>query len=333
MRKKIRKIQGFIYYFIVSFSILLLLFILQKKLDNIEEIHRLYSKNVIEVRTSNMETLGMLKYFEQSNKKEMKVVMEELHPFFELKGIYYKGKVLNIPTIQGRFLTSDECRGDENKIVIGYQYVKEIYEKNSRKYYCLEGEEYEVVGIIGRKTGSRFNTMIFLPFKTVVARYGTSGVYLIDGMAEQIPSMILKDNSNKQDEINVNKIYDGYLRDFFREIKEDNGMIGIYVFLLFLIIVCSFLGMKYFLRIRPSNIKAYKILGISAYFIVKRYMKEYGVIIFASFVTSIICGKLFRKILDVYLINYHIVLIGFLIFYVLINAIFYLKIIISVRGV
>ena len=225
MRKRTRKIKGFLYYFMVSFSLLLLLFIFQKKIDSIEEIHCLYSRNVFEVRTSNIDDFELLKYFGRNTKKEMKIVLEEMHPFLELKGIYYRGKVISIPLVEGRFFTCDESQGNENKIVVGYQYIEEIYDKKGEKYYQLEGKEYEVVGIIGREKGSRFNTMIFLPFKTATNRFGTSGVYLIDGMTEKMANTILQNNLKQQDEISVKKLYDSYFPDFLREMKEDNGMI------------------------------------------------------------------------------------------------------------
>ena len=171
MNRKIRKFLGILYYLIIFVSLFLLLCILQKKIDSINEIHLLYSRNVIEVRTRNIDIPEIIESVNMEGKKEkLTIVCEELHPFLELKGIYYSGDLSELPVIQGRFLTSEECKRDTNKAVVGQQYAKEIYERDNRKYYKLDGNEYEVVGILGRESGSRFNTMIFLPLKKVAYR-------------------------------------------------------------------------------------------------------------------------------------------------------------------
>lgn len=333
MSRRKEKIIGFLYYVVIFLSVFLLLIILQKKIDNMKEIHVLYSKNTIEIRTSNTETAKILKYIEEIDTRDVMIISEELHPFLELKGIYYEKKQIDIPILEGRFLTSDECQGNEDKIVIGYQFKNDVYEKNKRQYYMIDKKEYEVVGIIGDIYGSRFNTMIFLPFKTAANQYGTSGVYLIDHTEEVLVDSLLRDALNEQDVISVRKLYNGSILDFFREIKEDNGMMIIYIFLMFLITACSFLGINYCLNMSLSSIEAYKILGMPNYYIINHYTKKYFGILFSTFITSIILGIFLANILKIHLANYYVVFIGSLMAYITVNVEFILKIIISVRRV
>lgn len=330
MNRKIRKFWGILYYLIIFVSLFLLLCILQKKIDSINEIHLLYSRNVIEVRTRNIDILEIIESVDMEEKKEkLTIVCEELHPFLELKGIYYSGDLSELPVIQGRFLTSEECKRDTNKAVVGQQYAKEIYERDNRKYYKLDGNEYEVVGILGRESGSRFNTMIFLPLKKVAVRYGLSGTYLVDG--EQT-DRLFQSFLHKKYEMSVRKLYNGYVPDFLREVKEDNGMIGIYVIVMLLIVMCSLLGVSYFLQIKSTNIKGYKILGIPVSFVVRKYILKHIVVLLCAFAAGTISSELFRKMLGIRLVNYHIVITGVLIFYLVINIEICLKVIFLVKS-
>ena len=331
MKRRKEKLNSFLYYFIISTSIMLFLFILQKKIDSVEEIHNLYSRNTVEIKTSNTDGSGVIECIEKTEVKEIMIVSEGLHPFLELKGIYFNEKEWKIPIIQGRFFAKNESQGSDDKVVVGYQYEDDIYEKNNRKYYVIDGEEYEVIGIIGRQHGSRFNTMIFLPFKTATEKYQTSGVYLLDGSEKILTDARLKNVVNREEGVHVRKLYNGYLLDFLKEIKEDNGMIGVYLLIMLLIIACSFLGMNYCMHINASNIGIYKILGIFDLNIIIMYIKKYIVILFSAFIAGVIFATILKNILEIHLVNYYLVYIGLFVFFVVINIEFLLNIVISVR--
>lgn len=332
MRRK-EKLKSFLYYFVISTSIILFLFILQKKLDSMEEIHSLYSRNTVEIKMSHIDAIQVIEESEELHVKGMKLVSEGLHPFLELKGIYFDEKLCDIPIIQGRFLTSIESRGEEDKVVVGYQYQDDIYKKNNQKYYIIDGEEYEVVGIIGEQYGSRYNTMIFLPFKTAAEKYGISGVYLLDETKEILTSKLLKNATNSQQGISVRKLYPSYLLEFLKEMKEDNGMFVLYFLIMLLIILCSFLGTNYCMQINLSDIKTYKILGIPNVNIIIIYMKRYIAILFYAFVSGIIFGVTLKNILEIHLVNYDYIYVGLVVFFVIVNIEFLLKIVISVKRI
>lgn len=317
MNKKIEMLKLFFYYFSISISVLLTLFIFQKKMDDIKEIHYLYSEDAVEISMPDMELKDVIEYIEAINTENATIIATGLHPFLELKSIYYDGKTYELPMVEGRFLTGEESRGTEDIVVVGYQYKEKIYVKNEKKYYKIDGREYEVVGIMGRKYGSRFNTMIFLPFGVAAKRCVTSGIYQIDGEKKELEDRLI--SRNLQDKRNMKKIYTDDVREFFGEVRKDNGVMGIYFLIVCLTIIGSFFGMLGYLEINTSSVIARKIMGMSSWEIIKIYFKKYSGILTLAIIMSLICGTVITIITSVHFSGYFIICIGLLIFWGLMN--------------
>ncbi len=87
---------------------------------------------------------------------------------------------------EGRFFTSEESRSDERIVVAGEELLKNAVTKEGQKWLELSGAEYRVVGVLGKRSRSRLDSMAFVPLGAVVSLCGADGTYMVDGGEEEV---------------------------------------------------------------------------------------------------------------------------------------------------
>lgn len=73
----------------------------------------------------------------------------------KVSGEYFKNSdVWHYPLVSGKYFTADDVRNGNKVILIGSELDEYSYKRNNLKYIKVEGEEYQVLGIIGFKDQS-----------------------------------------------------------------------------------------------------------------------------------------------------------------------------------
>ncbi|NRT92133.1 ABC transporter permease [Clostridium beijerinckii] len=214
-----------------------------------------------------------------------------------LIGIYnYKDLDKIFPLKEGRFFTKEESISNKKIALVGSNLADLIYMKNDKKYIKIEGEEFEVVGLIGRKTLSYWGLRIFIPVNSLPndiynSDYESIGLYYPKDMLKQKNYFYdLKSNSSDKniESIKVN------------ELSEEEGIASrvfsnnkpIYISLLFsilLAVISILIFSTFWADSLKKNIAIKKILGADNLYIFKQLI--YQMLILITF-SSIIAGIL-----------------------------------------
>lgn len=65
-------------------------------------------------------------------------------------GVYINQETsYELPLIWGRFIDKNDCKNNERLIVLGKNYQNRIIEKDNMKFYLINNEYYQVVGVMG----------------------------------------------------------------------------------------------------------------------------------------------------------------------------------------
>lgn len=103
--------------------------------------------------------------------------------FAYLIGLYnYKNLNKIFPLLDGRFFTEKESASNEKLALVGSSLQDLIYTRDDKKYIMIEKEEFEVKGIIGRKTLSYWGLRILIPANSLPStmydyEYNSMGLY------------------------------------------------------------------------------------------------------------------------------------------------------------
>ena len=94
--------------------------------------------------------------------------------------VYYSGKAMSPPLLEGRFFTSDECLSREPMAVIGKDFKNQIFIEDGTEYIYLDGLMCKVVGISGIAQDSTIDSIYFINLGAVSPDQQV-GRYYVDG--------------------------------------------------------------------------------------------------------------------------------------------------------
>lgn len=100
----------------------------------------------------------------------------------EIIGIYNKKWFKSPPLIKGRFLNEEESFGNKKLAVIGQGLQHRVEAKDNKEWIKINGDSYEVTGVIGAEYESRLDSMIFIPLRLVNEIYSINGNIIVDGI-------------------------------------------------------------------------------------------------------------------------------------------------------
>ena len=98
----------------------------------------------------------------------------------EIVGIYNKEWFKAPPLIKGRFLNEEESFGNKKLAVIGQGLQHRVEAKDNKEWIKINGDSYEVTGVIGAEYESRLDSMIFVPLRLVNEIYSINGNIVVD---------------------------------------------------------------------------------------------------------------------------------------------------------
>jgi putative ABC transport system permease protein len=209
-----------------------------------------------------------------------------------LMGVYGYNTLNNVfPLYSGRFFNEREVNSKEKIAMIGYNIRDEIYMKNGQKYIDVDGDAYNVMGIIGRYTSSYWNTQILIPFKALPKDLLSQGSHSLQLM---YPNDMLYDNNyfdklkanlKNQGLVSINKS-ETFITSASKKTFEDEESRYISIIFTILLAVISLVTFSTFWSTDlKRNFAIKRILGASNLNILKMLFFE---IIFITIISTII---------------------------------------------
>lgn len=104
---------------------------------------------------------------------------------YDLRGVLLAGEEELPPLLSGRFFDSPESRGNEKIAVVGSQCLEQSWKKDGKDWIEIQGEIFQVIGVMGTEEKNRFQTMVWIPFGTAVEIWGVDGTYRLDGKEKE----------------------------------------------------------------------------------------------------------------------------------------------------
>lgn len=105
--------------------------------------------------------------------------------------IYFSGKVMLPPILEGRFFTSEECLSREPMAVIGKDLMDQAFIEDGKEYIYLDGLMCEVIGIAGIAHDSTIDALYFINLGAIsperqIGRYYVDGARDVSAVFEKI---------------------------------------------------------------------------------------------------------------------------------------------------
>lgn len=203
----------------------------------------------------------------------------------------YNYKDLNkiLPLLEGRFFTEEESMSSKKIALVGRNLADLIYMKNDKKHIKIEGEEFEVIGTIGRKTLSHWGLRIFTPAKSLPnniynSNYNGIGLFYPKHILQEKKYFYdLKNNfSNKNIEsIKINELSkeEGIASYVFNNNKP---MYISLIFSILLSLISIFIFSTFWADGLKKNIAIKKILGADNLYIFKQLIYQMLILVIVS---------------------------------------------------
>lgn len=119
------------------------------------------------------------------------------------RAVFYTGKIVEPPIVEGRFFTEEECLIRENLAVIGKDYKDLTYVRDGVEYLEFKEKEYRVIGVTSIASESTLDHMIFVNLGSLTAEEQTSGRFYIDGRGS-MEAVFIALNKTSEDLLGVN---------------------------------------------------------------------------------------------------------------------------------
>lgn len=102
--------------------------------------------------------------------KDIAVYQDYTEPA-NVRSVFFSNKYVNMPMLSGRFFTAADFTPDNRIAVIGKNQEANTVTENGRRYISIAGEMYEVIGVLGMKENSAFDSRVFINGLTPLQNY------------------------------------------------------------------------------------------------------------------------------------------------------------------
>ncbi|WP_411169271.1 ABC transporter permease [Clostridium sp. MB05] len=120
-----------------------------------------------------------------------------------VKGIHDTSTSNIFPLHSGRFLSEEEINSESKVVVVGKNLLNFTYKVDNKTFIDIFDEAYEVKGIVGRETASKYSIYILMPPKVYSKLFNNepSNNYTIDVDKENVQDVVNTINNSFSDEI------------------------------------------------------------------------------------------------------------------------------------
>lgn len=221
-----------------------------------------------------------------------------------IKGVHDTSLSNIFPLYSGRFLNEDEINSESKVVLIGKNLLKFTYEVDNKIFIDIFDEAYEVIGVIGRETESKYSIYILMPSRVYSKLFtnGTSNNFKIDVDKERLQESINSIKNNFLDEIsNINVVSESL--DYSPIEKafefEENILTNLVAAIIFSILCSISFTLLWFEKIN-KNISIRKALGANRkdifLFIFSKLINMFFVSITLSLIAFYILADIFKNL-------------------------------------
>ena len=154
------------------------------------------------------------------------IVLKESNGVLDYKSLFFNTELKNEPEmLEGRFFDKKDFMCDKKYAVVGKNCLDNITEENGEKYYFIENDYYEVIGIMGNeKKETSYDDSIYVNLDSLLVKDSCflEGNFIIDGKNESDKLFNNIEKEYKKIGIQASKIRNtGVLSDILKmEISE-----------------------------------------------------------------------------------------------------------------
>ena len=218
---------------------------------------------------------------------------------YKTYGIYFNKNIKNIPTIlKGRFFKVSDFNKNKKYVVIGETFKENTIKIHGNDYYCINGEKYKVIGIMGNtKRESSYSYSVFYNLDGYLNSPSNkiNLKYFIDASnSETYKSM--KNNLSK--DFNVQNMTKSSMmgEDYFMEDVKSSMEIIFKIVIVF--ILSAALVTEYWIKNRKKEIGIKRALGATRIRISLEIIGELISLSFISYIIGYLSYLLFYLIKD-----------------------------------
>ena len=117
-----------------------------------------------------------------------------------LRGVFFRGKrAADLPLIQGRFFTEEECLSEVPLAVVGQAVFESCYEENGHDYLDYMDQKYEVIGVTAISGTSPIDSLVFVNLGSIPAEEQIKGIFYIDNASSA--ESVFEEMNRKSEEV------------------------------------------------------------------------------------------------------------------------------------
>ena len=208
-----------------AFFISSILFSLEEEI-NIENEEDFFTKDSVNLRVDTEEEVK--NGLDLLNLDEDYLIMKEDVGTANGYGVYFSGDIQKQPNvIKGRYFEKEDFNNGKKVAVIGKGMEQNIATIDGIDYYCIENDNYEVIGVIGdeyRDSPYKYNVYIILDSLITKDSYYLNGNYIIDAgnktenVYEKLKEKCTNDNIQitKRDKEKIESTSKSYLDEYLK---------------------------------------------------------------------------------------------------------------------
>lgn len=159
---------------------------------------KLYSDDKTSININLNSEIDSNVFYSKLNNTDIKYLTQDEIYDRSLKNInYVKGihdtSISNIfPLYSGRFLSEEEVNSESKVVVVGKNLLNFTYKVDNKTFIDIFDEAYEVKGIVGRETASKYSIYILMPTKVYSKLFNSepSNNYTIDVDTENVEDTV-----------------------------------------------------------------------------------------------------------------------------------------------
>lgn len=236
------------------------------------------------------------------------------------RGVYMKDCKVDVPLIWGRsfcetdFFTNKKVALIGRKLLVNCEIINGIY------YYPIEGNLYEIIGILGMSSASLLDNYLWINLDSMLDIYHSDGFYVLDGSdncSDILQEPILEGIVEKveKEEVGIKAMY-----------KNDTVNQNVCALLLLCILICAWTIIIFWLECQKYPVSVKKLCGISNKNIFGDLVREFAILCCSGYSFGNIATVLaIKSMYSSYNHTYSLKIMILFILFALVPVILYLK--------
>ena len=185
------------------------------------------------------------------------------------RGVYVKNGRSTFPVIWGRSFQKSDFFAGKKVALIGRNRRNDCQTIDGKAYYAVQGELYEVIGILGIESPSLLDNYLWINLDAMLDFFQSDGFYVLDGGRKS--GKLLQDTS-LGDIIREADIEKMGVRAMY---KGRSTGLAIFVLVLLCLLICAVISISFWLENQKYPLSVKRLCGVSDFNILLDILKEF----------------------------------------------------------